>query len=75
MKVFAEADTMEAARELCYAIADVRSKAEQDIYIRKAAKALELDVPIIVESEGLNPTGAEENARCFEFLRKYHESH
>ena len=39
------------------------------------AKALELDIPIIVESEGLNPTGAEENARCFEFLRKYHESH
>lgn len=38
-------------------------------------KALELDIPIIVESEGLNPTGAEENARCFEFLRKYHESH
>lgn len=38
-------------------------------------KALEFDIPIIVESEGLNPTGAEENARCFEFLKKYHESH
>lgn len=34
---------IKAARELCYAIADVRSKVEQDIYIRKAAKALELD--------------------------------
>lgn len=33
-------------------------------------KALELRIPIIVESEGLDPTGAEENARCFEFLRK-----
>ncbi|MBE6587134.1 MAG: DNA primase [Ruminococcaceae bacterium] len=32
-----------AAKELCYAIADIRSKVEQDIYIRKAAKALELD--------------------------------
>jgi sugar phosphate isomerase/epimerase len=39
------------------------------------AKALELDIPIVVVSEGLNPTGAEENARCFEFLRKYHETH
>ena len=39
------------------------------------AKALKLDIPIVVESEGLDPTGAEENARCFEFLRKYHENH
>ena len=38
-------------------------------------KALELNIPIIVESEGLYPTGAEENARCFEFLKKYHETH
>ena len=33
-----------AARELCYSIADIRSKVEQDIYIRKAAEALEIDV-------------------------------
>ena len=32
-----------AARELCYAIADIPSKVEQDIYIQKAAKALEID--------------------------------
>lgn len=38
-------------------------------------KAIELDVPIIVESEGLDPTGAEENARCFEFLKRYELSH
>ena len=38
-------------------------------------KALELNIPIIVESEGLYPTGAEEHARCFEFLKKYHETH
>ncbi len=34
-------------------------------------KALKLGIPIIVESEGLDPTGAEENARCFEFLKNY----
>lgn len=33
-------------------------------------KALEIKLPIIVESEGLDPSGAEENARCFEFLKK-----
>ena len=38
-------------------------------------KALELNIPIIVESEGLSPSGAEENARCFNFLKKYHETH
>ena len=38
-------------------------------------KALELNVPIIVESEGLDPSGPEENARCFEFLKSYHETH
>ncbi|MBQ4066786.1 MAG: DNA primase, partial [Clostridia bacterium] len=32
-----------AAKELCYAIADIRSKVEQDIYIQKAARALEVD--------------------------------
>ena len=32
-----------AARELCYAIADVRSQVEQDIYVRKVADALEID--------------------------------
>lgn len=32
-----------AARELCYAIAAIRSKVEQDIYIQKAANALEID--------------------------------
>ena len=36
------------------------------------AKALEFDLTIVVESEGLNPTGIEENARCFDFLKKYH---
>lgn len=32
-----------AAKELCYAIADITSKVEQDIYIQKTAKALEID--------------------------------
>ncbi len=32
-----------AAKELCYAIADIPSKVEQDIYIQKVAKALEID--------------------------------
>jgi len=32
-----------AARELCYAVADVRSKVEQDIYVRKVSQALEID--------------------------------
>ncbi|MBP3369504.1 MAG: sugar phosphate isomerase/epimerase [Clostridia bacterium] len=34
-------------------------------------KAIDLGIPIIVESEGLNPSGIEENTRCFEFLKKY----
>lgn len=38
-------------------------------------KALELGIPIIVESEGLDPNGTEENARCFDFLKKYHDAH
>lgn len=38
-------------------------------------KAIELGIPIVVESEGLDPTGAEENARCFEFLKNYELSH
>ena len=38
-------------------------------------KALELGIPIIVESEGLDPSGTEENARCFEFLKNYHLNH
>lgn len=32
-----------AAKDLCYAIANVRSKVEQDIYIQKTAKALGID--------------------------------
>lgn len=33
------------------------------------AKAIELGMDIVVESEGLNPTGIEEVARCMEFLK------
>ncbi len=32
-----------AAKELCYAISEISSKVEQDIYIRKTATALEID--------------------------------
>lgn len=38
-------------------------------------RALELDVPIIVENDRLEPSGKAQCTRCFEFLRKYHESH
>lgn len=49
-----------------------RALGEGEAPVREVlAKAIELDIPIIVESEGLNPNGAEENARCFEFLKKY----
>lgn len=34
------------------------------------AKAKDMGLDIIVESEGLNPTGIEEVARCIEFLKK-----
>jgi sugar phosphate isomerase/epimerase len=34
------------------------------------AKAKELNLAMVVESEGLNPTGLEEVARCIEFLKK-----
>ena len=34
------------------------------------AKAKELNLAMVVESEGLNPTGLEEVARCIEFLEK-----
>ena len=39
------------------------------------AKAIELGAIIVVESEGLDPTGLEENARCFDFLKNYELSH
>ena len=38
-------------------------------------KALELGVQVVVESEGLDPTGIEENARCFNFLKNYELTH
>ncbi|MBE6592942.1 MAG: sugar phosphate isomerase/epimerase [Ruminococcaceae bacterium] len=38
-------------------------------------KAIELGTTVVVESEGLNPTGLEENARCFDFLKNYELSH
>lgn len=38
---------MRAAKELCYAIAEIPSKVERDIYSQSAAKALELDVQSI----------------------------
>ena len=34
------------------------------------AKAKELNLAMVVESEGLDPTGLEEVARCIEFLKK-----
>ncbi len=37
--------------------------------IASRAKAIELNMDIVVESEGLNPTGIEEVARCMEFLK------
>jgi len=33
-------------------------------------KALEMNVPMIVESEGLSPSGKEEAKRCIDFLKK-----
>ena len=38
-------------------------------------KAIELGAIIVVESEGLDPNGLEENARCFKFLKNYELSH
>ena len=34
---------VKAAKELCYAIADIASRVEQDIYIRKTAQVLDID--------------------------------
>ena len=36
----------------------------------KAKKALEMGLTIVVESEGLDPTGLEEVKRCIEFLKE-----
>ena len=36
--------------------------------VRKAA--IELGFPMVVESEGLEPTGLEEVKRCIDFLRE-----